>query len=416
MKTAAEVSYREVLDATKHQDDKVGRIITAAAFLTTGALALVTFNFDADTTVVVPGIKIPVVALGVGIYLAFTALAVVVLLLSLSTPFVYLSNTRKNYKSIIFFHEIGRLDRDSWKKLITEGTPAEDGEPAKLPSKVLEENFIAESLNLSRRVKEKYRRTYFAVRAFQVGIFYLVVGGIAFLFGFAQARGHQTHSLTIYPNYFVRAVFFLIFVGYMSVELIAVRDASLYEREDWDTPGFGADQRYSRRTAGRLALGILFSFIWFEAVLIFLPISDTWSTVLFMAATGLPLLVALHRPAAEQMHLDESTGQCRPIDGGSWRCGHTRRQFHWALATVYFVGFLAIGGIVTGVDSALARIAAASAGPILLLAATVVQRSSRSRPDKDGMSSNAQVFPPVQAATAPSKEPSTEALTGPGGV
>ena len=35
-------SYKEVLDATVHQDDKVGRILTAAAFLTTGALTIIT--------------------------------------------------------------------------------------------------------------------------------------------------------------------------------------------------------------------------------------------------------------------------------------------------------------------------------------------------------------------------------------
>src|SRR4051794_32127601 len=37
----AERAYKEVLDATKHQDDKVGRFLTAIAFLTTGSIALI---------------------------------------------------------------------------------------------------------------------------------------------------------------------------------------------------------------------------------------------------------------------------------------------------------------------------------------------------------------------------------------
>ena len=36
----AKEAYAEVLDATKHQDDKVGRYLAALAFLTTGAIAL----------------------------------------------------------------------------------------------------------------------------------------------------------------------------------------------------------------------------------------------------------------------------------------------------------------------------------------------------------------------------------------
>lgn len=37
----AEFTYREVLDATKHQDDKVGRFLTAISFLTAGTVAVV---------------------------------------------------------------------------------------------------------------------------------------------------------------------------------------------------------------------------------------------------------------------------------------------------------------------------------------------------------------------------------------
>ena len=249
-------------------------------------------------------------------------------------------------------------------------------------------------------MKEKYRRTYFAVRAFQVGIVYLVVGGIGFLFGFAQSAGKNSHAVPIYPNYIARTVFFLIFAGYMSVELIAVRDQSRYERKDWDTDEFGANRRYACRTAGCIALAVLFSFIWFEAVLVFLPTSDTWATVLFMAVTAIPLLIALHSTACRsnalrrelgsvhrrgwrevEMWLDTTTVPCRPM-----RPLLARLRSHRA--------------VVTGVDSPLARIAAASAGPILFLGATVVQRTGPRAAASPEETSDPQAPAPAQGVAA----------------
>jgi hypothetical protein len=55
-------SYDEVLDATKHQDDKVGRFLTAIAFLTTGAISFATgpevldTRYDLDGAVHLPAV------------------------------------------------------------------------------------------------------------------------------------------------------------------------------------------------------------------------------------------------------------------------------------------------------------------------------------------------------------------------
>src|ERR1700723_3669088 len=46
----ARLSYTEVLDATKHQDDKIGRLLTAVAFLTVAALAMVQFKLGTNPT------------------------------------------------------------------------------------------------------------------------------------------------------------------------------------------------------------------------------------------------------------------------------------------------------------------------------------------------------------------------------
>jgi hypothetical protein len=103
------------------------------------------------------------------------------------------------------------------------------------PAELLKKNFIFESLNLARRVKMKYRRSQLAVRAFQVGIFYLIVGGISFLAGFANSAGKTNKALYIYPTYLNRTLLFLVFVVYMAIELVAVRDQALYETRDWYT-------------------------------------------------------------------------------------------------------------------------------------------------------------------------------------
>ncbi|WP_217996947.1 hypothetical protein, partial [Nocardioides jensenii] len=82
----AERSYKEVLDATKHQDDKVGRFLTAIAFLTTGAIALITTNPStaiAREFALPGGSSQPLLAWVTGVFLAFTLGSVTLLLLCL---------------------------------------------------------------------------------------------------------------------------------------------------------------------------------------------------------------------------------------------------------------------------------------------------------------------------------------------
>src|SRR3712207_6746276 len=63
-------SYKEVLDATKHQDDKIGRIFTGVAFLTAAALALANLNsaqFLTRQYTDTP--NVPLALLGLGAYI-----------------------------------------------------------------------------------------------------------------------------------------------------------------------------------------------------------------------------------------------------------------------------------------------------------------------------------------------------------
>lgn len=78
----AKLAYDEVLDATKHQDDKVGRFLTAIAFLTAAAIAFCTrsdvlgVRYDLDGSVPLPGV------LFAG-FIVFVVVAVVFLLMAL---------------------------------------------------------------------------------------------------------------------------------------------------------------------------------------------------------------------------------------------------------------------------------------------------------------------------------------------
>jgi hypothetical protein len=380
----AEKSYGEVLDATKHQDDKVGRVITAAAFLTVGALALVTHTFAPSVDLILPGARLPIVSIAIGIFLACTAFAVVGLLLSLSTPHVFLSELRPNYKSLIFFHEIGLRSEKDWIKLWSD--------PDEQLEKDLTDNFILESLNLARRVRLKYRRTYAAVRVLQVGVFYLALGAIAFLLGFIRNRptDNYGHPFAIYPNYLLRSLFFIGIVSYVWLELTAIRDQSRHDRRDW-TSVLNANQRYIRRTTSRLCWGILAGLVWYEAVLTFLPTRLVPWTVLVMVPAGLGSLFALRRPECERTQLID--GKCHPINGGTWTGNWSRRRLFQLVALGIWLATMAIGLVISVVDSGESRFAAVAALPLLVLAAGIAQRGlSRGRGgapgDEDGVQAN----------------------------
>src|ERR1700675_295136 len=92
----ARKSYEEVLDATKHQDDKIGRFLTAIAFLFTGAIA-----FGARPEII--GIRVGVAATPValpeiflGVFLALSVIAVLLLLVGLG-PNLNLPSPEREY-------------------------------------------------------------------------------------------------------------------------------------------------------------------------------------------------------------------------------------------------------------------------------------------------------------------------------
>jgi hypothetical protein len=83
-----EFSYKEVLDATKHQDDKIGRMLTSVAFLTAASIALAGLSSAAFLTrpYVVAPFTVPLGLVALVVFLSGVVFTVVLLLTSLATP------------------------------------------------------------------------------------------------------------------------------------------------------------------------------------------------------------------------------------------------------------------------------------------------------------------------------------------
>ena len=396
----AERSYREVLAATVHQDDKVGRIITAAAFLTTGALTIITRTAAPSIRLDLLGVGVPVVAIAIGVYFACTTFAVIALVLSLSTPHVHLSSLRDSDESLLFFNEIGKKSRTQWLEMWK-------GE-SELNAR-LESNYKVESLNLARRVLSKYRRTFIAVRVFELGIFYLAVGGLAYLFGFASTTVSNGSPHPIEPDYLVRSVFLATLVVYLCLMLLAVREQATYDRSDWSemTPEF----RFRRGATMRLAGRVLVCLVLFEVVILMVPISFTHWIPLFLVAGCLVMLPRFRRSIPKGVD-----GK----SGGAWiKTCRFELSYLWLYNTLSFLvmtSTLAMGAVIAlipTVASVEARLAAAAAVPVFMLVAALVRQNFSARrivlgvfgaPPDNGQNSEDPIAP---GPTAPSPREET---------
>lgn len=172
----ARVSFGEVLDATKHQDDKIGRFLTAIAFLTTGAIALL-FRTDVISSRYSfgDGSRWPLVLVGSIGFFACTFTAVMFLLISLSSPLRLpgaqsgrLESDRIN-ESLLFFQFIADRPRRTFEQYWKQRS-------AETLRKTMIDQLIAEAHNLAERANLKYRHTTEASAVFQLGLLFLTAG------------------------------------------------------------------------------------------------------------------------------------------------------------------------------------------------------------------------------------------------
>lgn len=181
-----EASYKEVLDATKHQDDKVGRLLTATAFLTAAALGLANLRGGAALSrgYVIDGVELPALTLvALGVFLLAVVFAAVIFIYSIMTPlripgFQPSTTAGSQRISQIYFYPIAAASEAAWNRKWQEDNVQE------LHNEGVE-MYRDEVRNLALRADFKYSRTNegvailsFALLAFGIGVVLAVTAGL----------------------------------------------------------------------------------------------------------------------------------------------------------------------------------------------------------------------------------------------
>ena len=169
-------SYKEVLDATKHQDDKVGRFLTAVAFLIGGSIALGTrtdlaaasYQIDA-----LPAEPVLLPAYLLSLFLLFVAVSLLLLVTGLGARLYRPDERPGTSDSHLFFFLIAEMyERNpvEWDRLWL-------GDAVTISQSLITE-YKREIPNIARRATLKYRRTLYAGAFLQFAILLLVLAAV----------------------------------------------------------------------------------------------------------------------------------------------------------------------------------------------------------------------------------------------
>jgi hypothetical protein len=161
-----EHSYDEVLAATKHQDDKLARSLTAIAFLTAAGVSI--FNAVRETTpVLLDGQELSVQAFFFIVFLVAVVLAVAASLAAIG-PTRHYGEGGEGWKSLLFYPHIAQ--DPEWNDYL-EKTPEE-------LQRMLAENFHQEARSIAKRVPYKMARSREAAAFITVATMALALLGI----------------------------------------------------------------------------------------------------------------------------------------------------------------------------------------------------------------------------------------------
>ncbi len=172
-------SYREVLDATKHQDDKVGRFLTAIAFLMAAAIA---FGVRADVLTIKYDLQrpLPLPAILFMVFFALVILSVVLLLFALGQALRLPSSTAPGRSSYLFFMSIADHSNDNWNRQWSRETSEIESD--------IDSDLVGEIRNLAIRADGKYQRSAEAQSTFTIGLLAFILGLVLSLKVLASGR------------------------------------------------------------------------------------------------------------------------------------------------------------------------------------------------------------------------------------
>jgi uncharacterized integral membrane protein len=180
----AKLSYSEVLDATKHQDDKIGRVLAAIAFFTGGVIAFL--DRDAVKARYLVGDRdVPLVAISLGLFLVLAALSALLFVLATSAPLTLPRRRSESSSSTshLFFRSIASVDHDTWIN-------SWDLNKVQLHEVIVGE-LIDESHNIAKRVSDKYTRSQEAAALLLIAMPFFVLTVILALDTLVNPTGGQ---------------------------------------------------------------------------------------------------------------------------------------------------------------------------------------------------------------------------------
>lgn len=230
-------SYREVLDATKHQEDKISRLLTAIAFLTAAVLALANLaGSDAvqqSFLVGTHGVRLSLLFLG--IFLLSVIATVIILLSSVTAPLRFPGAPRavdatkapdvewadpRVPVSQIYFHEIAGASLAEWyqKWAANEGRLRRERR----------DSLIRETHNLAVRTEYKYDRMNEAVLVLSFGLSALAVTSVLLLASLGQGA-----EVEFSPG--MRASLGAVVFGYVWLQLFVASRDTLHAVEDLES-------------------------------------------------------------------------------------------------------------------------------------------------------------------------------------
>lgn len=234
-------SYVEVLDATKHQDDKVGRMLTSVAFLTAATLALAALssaNFVTRRFYVSPFV-LPLGLIALVVFLIGVVFTVMLLLTSLATPLrlpgMVASKRRRPVEwagsvrgSQLYFYEIAGLTAEEWETKWSASAEALKKERL--------DSLIIETRNLADRTNTKYDRTTEAAAILSLALLAFALAAV-----FVAIAADTPGTKPIHLDTLNRIIIGMVIGGYCALQLIARLRSARQSIDDTEP-----DDEYSR--------------------------------------------------------------------------------------------------------------------------------------------------------------------------
>lgn len=225
-------SYREVLDATKHQDDKISRLLTTVAFLTAAALALAGLHSGAPLAApyLIDGrFTLPLGLIALGGFLICVTVSVIMLIASTTTPLVWPGRSSSVVPDIhyaqgprygqIFFNEIARTALPAWYRKWRDS-------PEEL-ARERNDSLVRETHNLAVRTEFKYQRSNEAVAVLSFGLLSFLASAILILFASWQLKiANSSTASAVAPlklNWTIRLILSAVFFTYYLLQVLGTQ-------------------------------------------------------------------------------------------------------------------------------------------------------------------------------------------------